>query len=96
MLTMAKIDWGHVYLLGYEGFNGRMYLTTWGGEGNEIEVAVTGGGNEYIPLWNDAVPDGMELHPIPEGTDARTYAKEIGGRYAFGWLVETQIERELP
>lgn len=84
-MTTHELDWDHVYLLYYVGRDGTPYLTTWGGEGESVEIVVTGVGS--VPLWDAPVPPEAELHWIPEGRDGEEYAAEINGLYAVGWYI---------
>lgn len=89
-----QLNWDHVYLLGYYTPSGEPMLTTWSGDAEGIEVVVTGSDNSGPPIWSAPIPPGCELHTIPEGKDGQEYAKEIGGLFAFGWLLPEKIVRK--
>ena len=90
----SNLDWDHLWLLGWYDHNGQGYLTTWEGSMPYVHVVITGVKGINFPLWRAPVPQYADIHEIPEGKDPKEYAKEIGGYYAFGWLLEDLIERK--
>ena len=103
-----KIDWKHVYLLGFWYPNGKRSLTSWDGYAQRVEVVVVGDGvqkalnwknNRRIPMWDAPAPPDMEVRPfpsdVPDDTDVKIkYATEHGGVFAFGWYFEEGFERK--
>lgn len=80
------VNWDTVYILGsYDKYTGKAYLTSWDGDLPTINVVITNCGQNNVPFWNNPVPDGSEIHPVPEGKNWESYAKELGGIRAFGW-----------
>lgn len=95
----AQIDWDHVYLLGWYTSDGKVMLSSWGSNESmtTIGVVVTGKLPSYgVPLWDALVPPGLSIRPIPYGMgliDAISYARTLGGVYAFGWYIQDGVER---
>ncbi len=99
MAEPIKLDWDHVYLLGWHDKDGHSYLTTWSGDRPWVEVVVTGAGPFGPPIWKSYVPNGVTLHEMSEPSGHRFRSKEdrarlLHGIYAFGWYIEEGIERE--
>jgi hypothetical protein len=86
--------WDNTYLLGWEDREGKSYLTTWDGDLPMVHVVVTGCNGINMPLWDAPVPDGAQLHRVPDDDNPKEYARKIGGFYAFGWRVP--VKRKEP
>lgn len=79
--------WANTYLLGWYD-KGRGYLTTWDGDLPMVNVVVTGfNATLGPPMWNAPVPEGAQLHRIPDDFTPEAYAQKLGGVHAFGWRV---------
>jgi len=93
-----KIDWDHVYLLGWVTSEGISSLTTWRDDGTlpRINVMVSGNFKYGPPMWNGPLySSNCNIELIPEGiSDPIKYAKERGGLYAFGWYIEEGFNRK--
>lgn len=51
--TTEKLDWDHVYLLGWYDSKGKPYLSTWSGDLKKVEVVVVGFNHALgPPLWS--------------------------------------------
>jgi hypothetical protein len=83
-----KIDWDHVYLLGWYGRDGKSYLSSWYDDGSLESISVVVLGTEAPPMWGSPAPEGAKLVPIPADVkDKHAYAASLGGLYAFGWYL---------
>lgn len=97
----AKVDWDHVYLLGWYGPDGTPYRSSWSGDLQPIHVVVVGYlSYDRVPLWKTAVPKHLSLLRIPDDVLATPspklveYATKHGGVYAFGWYFPEGVCRE--
>ncbi len=88
--------WENTYLLAWYDRTGRSYLTTWDGNLPIVHVVVTGCNGMNMPLWNAPVPEGAQLHRVPDDMDPQEYARKLGGFYAFGWRVPVKRKEPSP
>jgi hypothetical protein len=94
MPTEETLDWSQHYLLGWYGWDGRAYLSTWSGDLPIKHYVVLGCKASNMPLWNAPVPSGATLLPVPMGENPGEYAARLGGYHAIGW--EVPVDRRVP
>lgn len=91
-----ELTWQNTYLLGW-WYNG-IHLTSWLGKGKWVDVVVLNATNEDMShiMWNRPLHNNFQLLQVPEGINPHSYAKQMNGIYAFGWKIETGINRPSP
>ncbi len=90
---MDKLDWNHVYLLGWYDHSGRSHLSTWHGDFPVVTVVVFGVNPLNIPLWDALVPPNARFELASSLDAAQGKARSQGGYAAFGWYIEKGFER---
>lgn len=99
-----KVDWNHIYLLGWYSSNDNTHLTTWEGGLPLIRIVVTGPCEPSgPPMWDflEAYREGptvdhFQLHEVKDDEtsyDWLSKAKRLNGIRAFGWYIEKGFER---
>ena len=90
-----KIDWEHIYLLGWHSSNGERNLTAWSGKRPWIDVVVVGANDNDMKhiMWSSPLHYDFQLILIPPLTNRLAYAKINGGLHAFGWYLEEGVKR---
>ena len=98
-----KLDWDHVYLLGWYNRDGVAHLTSWSGGNPNIHVVVSGPKvlTYGPPLWNASISMEMGGYPVEDFTlhelkleeDWQSQAQKLGGVIAFGWYIPKGFKR---
>ena len=92
-----KIDWNHIYLLGWHSKDGKRNLTQFGMSKNKwVDVVVVGASDQDMKrvMWDNGLHKQMELLAIPAGFNCQWFAEENNGIHAFGWHIESGFERK--
>ena len=101
-----KLDWEHIYLLGWYDQSGKSYLTTWSGDLPIINVIVTGPSSLHTfgpPLWKAPAQaklpgaplvEEFQLHEITIDDDPIEEARDLNGVVAVGWYIEEGFKRK--
>jgi len=90
-----KIDWEHIYLLGWHSADGKRNFTSWSGQKPWIDVVVIGATDNDMKhiMWSSPLHENFQLISIPPLTNRLAYAKINGGLHAFGWYLEEGVNR---
>lgn len=89
-----KIDWEHIFLLGWHSPDGKRNLTSWSGKNPWIDVVVVANDNDMQHImWAQPLHANFPLLSIPPLTNRLSYAKINSGLHAFGWYIENGINR---
>lgn len=90
-----KIDWEHIYLLGWHSADGKKNLTAWHGRRPWIDVVVVGATDNDMShiMWSAPLHFDFPLILIPPLTNRLDCAKINGGLHAFGWYLEEGVNR---
>jgi len=93
-----KIDWEHIYLLGWDSPDGKRNLTSWHGKHPWVDVVIVGATDFDMSklVWNSPLHGSFSMLEVPAGVNAQWYAKEKGGLRAFGWYMEDGVDRPPP
>lgn len=90
-----KIDWEHIYLLGWHSKDGKRNLTSWRGKYRWIDVVVVGATDNDLKhlMWASPLHKDFQLILIPPLTNCQWFANMNNGLHAFGAYVEDGIKR---
>jgi hypothetical protein len=90
-----KIDWEHIYLLGWHSADGKRNFTSWSGQRPWVDVVVIGATDDDMAhiMWAAPLHADFKLIPIPALTNRLAYAKINSGLHAFGWYLEEGVKR---
>jgi hypothetical protein len=90
-----KVNLNHILLLGWHSANGQRNLTTWTGTGVWVDVVIKNATDKDLSniMGNNPLHKDFQLLLIPPQTNKQEYAKLHNGISAFGWYVESGINR---
>lgn len=96
-------DWSQLYLVGWYTRDGRPCVSSWDDKDfGRVMVSVVVLGlcdvsriykEPFPPLRDSIVPPGVTFELVPQGADAISYARRLGGVFAFGFYVPEGVAR---
>ena len=92
-----KIDWNHIYLLGWHSKDGKRNLTQFGISKNkwvDVVIADVDDSDMGRVMWDNGLHKELQLLTIPTGFNYQWWAEENNGIHAFGWYIEEGFERK--
>ncbi len=90
-----KIDWEHIYLLGWHSKDGKRNFTTWSGKRPWIDVVVVGADDNDMKniMWSLPLHKDFQLIVVPNDVNPRQFASDSNGLWAFGWFLSEGVNR---
>jgi hypothetical protein len=90
-----KIDWEHIYLLGWYSPDGKRNLTPWQGKRPWIDVVVIDATDDDMKhiMWSSPLHRQFDLVSVPKFAYPKDYARAKNGLWAFGWYLEEGVNR---